>query len=107
MNIYKLVSVIYYVGMALVFVGVLMHISELEYGVWCFGCGAAILVGVRLYNRIVGKPENRRIFSVLLYSALFLLPTAWAMYTHRAYWVVFLLVTAALDSYASFRRIKK
>jgi len=107
MNIYKLLSVIYYLGMALVFLGVLMHISELEYGAWCFAGGAITMVGIRLYNRIIGKPENQRIFTILLYSSLLLLPAAWVMYTNRGYWVIFLLITAALDSYASYRRIKK
>jgi len=107
MNIYKLLSVVYYVGMALVFIGVLMHISDLNYGAWCFSSGAIIMVSIRLYNRTIGKPENKRIHSILVYSALFLLPTAWAMLTNRGYWLIFLLVTAALDTYASFRRIKK
>ena len=107
MNIYKLLSVVYYIGMALVFLGILMHISELEYGVWIFSGGALSMIGIRLYNRIVGKPENLRIFTILLYSSLLLLPAAWAMYTHRRYWIIFIILTAALDAYASFRRIKK
>ncbi len=107
MNIYKLLSVIYYVGMALVFLGILMHMSELSYGAWCFAGGAVVMVGIRLYNRLIGKPENQRVYSILLYSAILLLPAAWAMYTHRRYWIIFIILTAVLDTYASYRRIKK
>lgn len=107
MKIYKLLSVVYYIGMALVFLGVLMHISDLNGGIYTFASGALIIIGIRLYNRIVGREENLRIFTILLYSSLFLLPAAWAMFTHRRYWIVFIIITAALDSYASFRRIRK
>ncbi|TRX70862.1 hypothetical protein [Carboxylicivirga sp. M1479] len=107
MNIYKLLSVVYYVGMAFVFTGVLMHMSDLPYGAWCFGLGALIMFGIRLYNLLMGKPENKRVHSILVYSAFMLLPGTWAMLTHRGYWIIFILLTAILDSYASFRRIKK
>jgi hypothetical protein len=107
MNIYKLLSVIYYIGMALVFLGILMHISDLNYGAWCFSGGALIMVGIRFYNRMIGKPENKRVNSILLYSATLLLPAAWAMLTYRRYWVIFVVLTAFLDTYASYRRIKK
>ncbi|WP_439184034.1 hypothetical protein [Carboxylicivirga taeanensis] len=107
MNIYKLLSVIYYIGMALVFLGILMHISDMESGAWCFSGGAITMVGIRLYNRIVGKVENQRVFTILLYSAIMLLPAAWAMLTHRRYWIIFIALTAILDTYASYRRIRK
>ncbi len=107
MDIYKFLSVTYYVGMALVFLGVIMHISDLQYGAWCFSAGALIMVGIRLYNRMVGKPENQRVYSILLYSSIMLLPAAWAMLTYRRYWVIFIILTAVLDTYASYRRIKK
>jgi len=93
--------------MALVFLGVLMHISDMYYGAWTFAAGALIMIAIRLYNRIVGRPENQRVFTILLYSSVLLLPAAWAMLTYRRYWVVFILLTAVLDTYASFRRIRK
>ena len=107
MNIYKLLSVIYYVGMALVFLGVLMHISDLSYGAWVFSAGAFVMIAIRFYNRTIGKPENQRVYTILLYSSLMLAPAAWAMLTYRRYWVIFILLTAVLDTYASFRRIRK
>jgi len=107
MNIYKFLSVVYYIGMALIFLGVLMHLGAVPNTVYVFSAGALFIIGIRAYNQIAGKPENRRIHTILLYSSLFLAPAAWAMYTGRTYWIVFIILTAALDSYASFRRIKK
>ncbi|MBR8535930.1 hypothetical protein KDU71_10210 [Carboxylicivirga sediminis] len=107
MNIYKFLSVIYYIGMALVFLGILMHMSGLTYGAWCFAGGAVIMVAIRLYNRMVGKPENQRVYTIMLYSAVLLLLAAWAMLAHRGYWIIFIILTAILDTYASYRRIKK
>ncbi|MCT4648131.1 MAG: hypothetical protein N4A74_24295 [Carboxylicivirga sp.] len=107
MNLYKFLSAIYYVGMALVFLGVLMHITDLQYGVWAFSAGALVMIGIRFYNRTIGKPENKRVNSILFYSSLMLAPAAWAMLTYRRYWIIFIVLTAILDTYASFRRIKK
>ena len=107
MNIYKVLSVSYYIGMALVFIGVLMHMSDLTYGAYVFGGGSLIMIGIRLYNMLFGKPMNRRVHTILVYSSLMLLPAAWAMITYRRYWVIFIVLTAILDTYASFRRIKK
>jgi hypothetical protein len=107
MNIYKVLSITYYIGMALVFIGVLMHMSGLNYGAYVFGGRSLIMIGIRLFNRLYGKIENRRVHTILLYSSLMLLPAAWAMITYRRYWIIFLVLTAILDTYASFRRIKK
>ncbi|MBK3517656.1 hypothetical protein [Carboxylicivirga marina] len=107
MKIYKLLSIVYYIGMALVFIGVLMHISDLVSGAWVFGAGSLIMIGIRGYNRMIGRIENRRVFTILLYSSLMLLPATWAMLSYRKYWIIFIALTALLDTYASFRRIKK
>ncbi|WP_430812050.1 MULTISPECIES: hypothetical protein [unclassified Carboxylicivirga] len=107
MNIYKFFSVVYYLGMALVFLGVLMHISDIYYGAWVFAGGSLIMLGIRAYNRAVCHDINKRVNTILLYSAAMLLPASWAMLTGRRYWILFILLTAVLDSYASFRRIKK
>jgi len=107
MNIYKLLSAVYYIGMALIFLGILMHVSSISNTVYVFSAGALFIIGIRAYNQIAGKPENRRVHTILLYSSLFLAPAAWAMYTGRTYWIVFIILTAVLDSYASFRRFKK
>lgn len=106
MNINKLLSTLYYIAMGLVFFGVLMQLASVPNALIVFGTGAFFMFGIRLYNRIIGKPENRRIFTILLVSASFLLMAAWAIYTNRGYWVLFIFITATLDAYASFRRIR-
>ncbi len=107
MDIKKALSVLYYIGMALVFLGVLMGVTHVEYNYLVLFIGSLPMIGVRVYNRIVGRVENHRIFSILVYSSLFLLPAAWAMYADKSYWVVFIAIMAVLDTYASFRRIRK
>ncbi len=107
MDIKKVLSIVYYIGMALVFIGVLMGMSDLEYNYMVLLIGSLPIIGVRIYNWIIGLVENRRVNSILVYSSLFLLPAVWAMYTGRSYWVVFILMVAVLDTFASFRRFKK
>nr|WP_321453389.1 hypothetical protein [uncultured Carboxylicivirga sp.] len=103
----KILSILYYIGMALVFFGVLMAVTKVEYSYLVLLIGSLPIIGVRIYNRIVGREENHRIFSILIYSSLFLLPASWALFTNRTYWVVFIIMMVALDFYASFRRIRK
>lgn len=107
MDLKKVLSVLYYIGMVMVFLGVLMGVTHVEYNYLVLFIGSLPMIGVRIYNRIIGRAENHRIFSILIYSALFLLPAAWAMYTGRSYWIVFIAMMAVLDTYASFRRIRK
>ncbi len=107
MDYRKVLSILYYIGMGLVFLGVLMGITKVNYSYLVLLVGSIPIIGVRIYNRIVGRKENYRIFSILIYSAIFLFPAVWALYTNRSYWIIFIFLTAALDTYASFRRIKK
>ncbi len=107
MDLKKVLSVLYYIGMVLVFLGVLMGVTHVEFNYLVLFIGSLPMIGVRIYNRIIGRVENHRIFSILIYSALFLLPAAWAMYAGKSYWILFIAIMAALDTYASFRRLRK
>ena len=107
MDYRKFLSILYYIGMGLVFLGVLMGIAHVQYNYLVLLIGSLPIIGVRIYNRVVGRIENRRVFSILVYSSVFLLPAVWALYTNRSYWIVFILLTAVLDTFASYRRFKK
>ena len=107
MRLNKLLSIAYYIGMGLVFIGVLMGVSDLAAAPWVLLGGTIPIVGVRLYNRLIGRPENQRIFSILLYSSLSLFGAFWGLFTNRSYWILFILIMAVIDAYASYRRIKK
>lgn len=102
----KFLSILYYIGMGLVFLGVLMGMSGVEFNYLVLLIGSIPIIGVRVYNLIIGIAENRRVNSILVYSSAFLLPAVWAMYTGRSYWVIFILMVAVLDTFASFRRFK-
>ncbi len=103
---YKALSILYYLGMALLFIGIIMLMTDSSAGLIVYAAGVVPIVGIRLFNRIVARPERRRINTILLASALFLIAAGTANYYHKGYWVVFILITAVLDFYVSFRRIK-
>ena len=103
---YKFFSIAYYVGMILLFIGIVMLLTDIKGGLILFSAGALPIVGVRIFNRSVCKPERRRINTILVISSLFLLAAGVAKFYHKEYWIVFILITAVLDFYVSFRKIK-
>jgi general stress protein CsbA len=102
---YKFLSILYYLGMALLFAGIIMMMTDMSGGLIVFSAGTLPIVGIRLFNRIVARPERQRINTILFISSLFLAGAAAAKYYDEKYWVVFILITAVLDFYVSFRRI--
>ena len=104
---YKALSIMYYIGMALLFTGIILLLTDSEEGALIiYSIGAIPIVGIRLFNRIVAKPERHRINTILFVSSLFLIAAGVAKYYDERYWVVFILTTAVLDFYVSFRKIK-
>ena len=103
---YKILSITYYIGMALLFAGIIMMMTDISGNLIVFSIGTIPIVGIRLFNRIVAKPERQRINTILFISSLFLVAAAAAFYYNEKYWVVFILITAVLDFYVSFRRVK-
>lgn len=104
MNIFKSLSILYYMGMALVFIGVLMSLAAVPKAPWIFTAGVIPMLGVRTYNRLVSTKERQRINSILLISSIFLAAAAFLMITGRNYWIVAVLISAVLDFYSSFRK---
>jgi len=103
---YKALSILYYVAMALLFIGIVLLLTDANAGLIVYFAGAIPIVAIRAYNRFVCTPERRRINTILTYSSLFLIAAGTANYFEKPYWVVFILITAVLDFYVSFRKIK-
>lgn len=104
MNILKSLSLLYYLGMGLVFTGVVMAIANIEKASWIFAMGVLPILGIRFYNRAVCPKERQRINSILVASALFLTVSAYIMLIGRNYWIIGVFIAAVLDTYASFRK---
>lgn len=105
-KLYTLLSTLYYIGMGLVFIGMILMLTESPFGLSVYALGVLPIIGVRVYNRIVSIPERQRIHTIMVVAALFLAFAGIAFYLSKAYWIVFILIAAALDFYSSFRKFK-
>jgi hypothetical protein len=104
MTIDKTLSTLYYLGMVVLLTGIILHLAELKYAFWIYLTGLIPVFGIRVFNLIVGKPENFRKNVILLLSALALALAGGAMFYDRTYWVLFIAISAVLDMYISFRK---
>ncbi len=104
--LYKSLSTLYYIGMAFLFIGIVMLFTDIYGGLIVYSIGAVPIVSIRIFNRVVCKPERSRINTILVASSLFLIAAGVAKYFQESYWIVFILITATLDFYVSFRKIK-
>lgn len=92
-----------YTGMLLIVAGLLLHLNESGLGFWLLAAGLVPVLGLRSYNLVVAKEDQRRQHLLLLISALALAATAAAIWYNRSYWVIFIAIAAVLDLYLSFR----
>ena len=104
MNILKSLSILYYIGMGLVFAGIIMQLGHIEKAHWIFAAGVLPILGVRCYNRAVSTSDRARLNTILVVSALFLVASAYIMFIGRNYWFVGVLISALIDIYTSFRK---
>ena len=104
MDLNRILSISYYAGMALLFAGIVLQLNHHEFALHLFVAGLIPIIGIRIYNRMIGHPDNRRKNSILVFSALALLAAAVAIYLNKSYWIVLIAVSAVLDLYISFRR---
>ena len=103
----KVLSIAYYIGMILVLAGILFQLNGMPYALECLVVGLVPLLGVRLFNYIKGKPENKRLHGIMVVSALFLVVAAVLIFMHRSYWVIPVFIMGTLDLYVSFRKIRR
>jgi len=104
---YKALSAAYYIGMILILVGILFQLNDVPYAFILLLVGLTPFLGVRLFNFINARPENKRLNGIMVVSALFLTTAIVAIYYSRSYWVIGVLLTATLDLYVSFRKYRR
>ncbi|WP_075601900.1 hypothetical protein [Saccharicrinis aurantiacus] len=107
MNLIKTLTISYYIGMALIVIGILFQLNDVEYAAYILALGLIPFLGVRLYNMLNGKFENRRLHSILVVSALALLAATIGIFLNKGYWIIGVLITATLDLYVSFRKFTR
>lgn len=103
---YKALSAAYYIGMILIFGGILLQLNDIPYAFILLIIGLIPFLGVRLFNFIYAKSENKRLNGIMVVSALFLTAAVVAIYYNRSYWIIGVLLTATLDLYVSFRKYR-
>lgn len=107
MNLIKTLTISYYIGMVLIVVGILFQLNEVDSAPYILAVGMIPFLGVRLYNMMNGKFENRRLHSILVVSALALLAATVGIFLDKGYWIIGVLITATLDLYVSFRKFTR
>ncbi len=106
MNLVKTLSISYYIGMALLFIGIVMQLNDMNQGVYLMTVGVIPLLAARLYNVLYGKEENKRLNTILLVSSIVLTLSVASIFLHYGFWVVGIFITAMLDLYVSFRKFR-
>ncbi len=99
----KNITKIYYVGMALLLAGILLHITEITIGFWIYTIGLLPVLGIRVYQFMSALPDDRRKYIPYLFSGISFGSAAVAIYYGRSYWVIFIALAALLDFYYSYR----
>ncbi len=107
MNKLKILSISYYIGMVLILLGILLKLNDVAIAFYLIAVGLIPFLTVRIFNMVNGKFENRRLHSILVVSALFLVMAAVGIYLNKTYWIIGVMVTAALDLYVSFRKFTR
>lgn len=96
----------YYIGMIILFTGVILALIENPYAILVYVLGLIPIVGIRIFNFLVSKPENKRRNLIMVLSGAALTTAGAGIYLNESWWIVFLALSAILDFYISFRRFQ-
>lgn len=100
----KAQNIALYAAMATVIAGVLIFMSGNNIGSIVLGIGALVMFGIRGYNRAVCHDKAiMRLYTIQVFGSIMLMGAAWLMYSGRHYWIIPLLICAAVELYVSFR----
>lgn len=95
---------IFYVAALLVVAGIMLYVSSNDLAIPVFVTGSILFAGIRIISALKNKNRHRsRVPYLQLVSSSALVFSAYMMYKGSNSWAVFVLVTAALETYASFR----
>lgn len=104
MNRIKLNNNLFYFSTLLVVAGILMRISGYSMAAYVYLAGACLFSLSRVFNFILFREKARgRILQIQIFSGLSLIFSAYLMYRQSNSWSVFVLLTALIELYASFR----
>lgn len=104
MNKAKLNNNLFYFSTLLVISGIIMHISDYENASYVFLAGACLFSLSRVFNFIIYRSKSKgRILQIQIFSGLSLILSAYLMYKGSNSWSVFVLLTALIELYTSFR----
>lgn len=100
----RVLTASYYIGMIILLAGILLALTEKPYAVYLYGIGLLPVLGIRVFNFIVAKPENKRKNLIMVVSGIMLAIAGVAIYMGKSWWIVFIAISAILDFYISFRK---
>lgn len=104
MNKQKLTNTLFYISTLLIVAGILLKISDYSNAVYVFLSGAmtfTISRAIILYNS--SDRKKGRILQIQLFSGICLIIAGWFMHKDSNSWSVFVLLSAVIELYASFR----
>lgn len=94
----------FYVAALLVIAGILMYVTQYSMAMPVYVTGSIMFVIIRLIYAFKNKKGNQsRVPFIQLVSGSALLFSAYLMYKGDSSWAVFALITAALETYSTFR----
>lgn len=104
MNKQKLTNTLFYISTLLIVAGILLKISDYSNAVYVFLSGAMAFTISRVINLYNSSDRKKgRIPQIQLFSGISLVVAAWFMHKDSNSWSVFVLITAIIELYASFR----
>jgi hypothetical protein len=104
MNKIKLLNNIFYFSTLLIVGGILLRISNYPTAPYIFLFGSVLFVLSRLFNFWFQDDKVRgRLSQIQIFSGLSLVVAGYFMYKGGNSWSVFVLISALIELYASFR----
>lgn len=91
-------------GMLILLLGVLLTIIEHQSGFWIYAIGLISVIIARVKQFLKYNSNNKRVFIPYLFSTVSYILAGYLIYTGKNYWIIFILLSAVLDLYFSFRK---
>lgn len=100
----KNLNIMHSVCMALALIGIVMFVLAYKHAWLVLAIASLALFLIRMFIRLKEKNKTTlRLMGILLFGAVLLMGSAYLMYRGRRYWVLPLLIDAAIELYVSLR----
>lgn len=104
MNRIKLLNNLFYFSALLIVSGILLKLSDYPTAAYVFLSGACLFTLSRVFQMINNRQKVKgRLLQIQIFSGLCLIVSAYFMLTQSNNWSVFVLISALIELYASFR----